>query len=74
MEGRTENFTPPWDNFTPGDNFAPGGQSLPLWGSEAGLPDGIFSNQKFQFGLIVEGLAMEDVGLCYDHLILFTAI
>jgi hypothetical protein len=28
------------------------------------LPDGIFSNQKFQFGLILEGLAMEDVGIC----------
>jgi hypothetical protein len=25
------------------------------------LPDGIFLNQKFQFGEILEGLAMEDV-------------
>jgi hypothetical protein len=26
-----------------------------------GLPDGVFSNQKFQFGLILEGLAMESL-------------
>jgi hypothetical protein len=32
-----------------------------------GLPDGIFSNQKFQFRKILEGLGMEIVGL-------FTAI
>jgi hypothetical protein len=30
---------------------------------KAGLPDGIFSNQKFQFGKILEGLLMEDVGI-----------
>jgi hypothetical protein len=35
----------------------------------SGLPDGIFSNQKFQFGKILEGLAMEDVGIFYGHLI-----
>jgi hypothetical protein len=27
------------------------------------LPDGIFSNQKSQFGKILKGLAMEDVGI-----------
>jgi hypothetical protein len=27
------------------------------------LPDGIFSNRKSQFGYILEGLAMEDVGI-----------
>jgi hypothetical protein len=27
------------------------------------LPDGIFSNQKSKFGQILEGLAMEDVGI-----------
>jgi hypothetical protein len=27
-----------------------------------GLPDGLFSNQKYQFGEILEGLAMEVVG------------
>jgi hypothetical protein len=27
------------------------------------LPDGILSNQKSQFGKILEGLAMEDVGI-----------
>jgi hypothetical protein len=33
-----------------------------------GLPDGIFSNQKSKFGSFLEGLAMEDVGICYGHL------
>jgi hypothetical protein len=33
--------------------------------SLSGLPDGIFSNQKSQFGLISEGLVMEDVGIFY---------
>jgi hypothetical protein len=28
------------------------------------LPNGIFSKQKSQFGQILEGLAMEDVGIC----------
>jgi hypothetical protein len=29
------------------------------------MPDGIFSNQKFQFGLILKCLAMRDVGKLY---------
>jgi hypothetical protein len=37
-----------------------------------GLPDGLFSNQKFKFGQILEGLAMEDVGKFYAHLVQFT--
>jgi hypothetical protein len=28
-----------------------------------GLPDGIFSDQKLQFGSILESFAMEDVGI-----------
>jgi hypothetical protein len=48
-------------------------------GLEAGLPDGIISNQKSQFGSISEGLAMEDVcmytfwpfGLFYGHFVYF---
>jgi hypothetical protein len=40
----------------------------------SGLPDGIFSNQKSQFGQTLEGLAMEDVGIFYGHLAYFTAI
>jgi hypothetical protein len=40
----------------------------------AGLPDGLFSNQKYQFGKILEGLAMENVGIFYVHLVHFTAI
>jgi hypothetical protein len=38
------------------------------------LPDGIFSNQKSKFGLILEDLAMEDVGIFYGQLVYFTAI
>jgi hypothetical protein len=30
--------------------------------SIAGLPDGLFSNKKSQLGLILEGLAMENLG------------
>jgi hypothetical protein len=32
------------------------------------LPDGVFSNQKSQFGKILEGLRMETVGVFYSHL------
>jgi hypothetical protein len=35
-----------------------------------GLPDGIFSYQKSQFGLILEAL----VGIFYSHMVYFTAI
>jgi hypothetical protein len=38
----------------------------------AGLPDGLFSNQKSKFGKILEGLAMEDVVIFYGHLVHFT--
>jgi hypothetical protein len=40
--------------------------------SAAGLPDGLFSKQKSKFGKILEGLAMEDVGIFYGHLVHFT--
>jgi hypothetical protein len=33
------------------------------FGEGSVLPDGIFSDQKSQFGKILEGLAMEDVGI-----------
>jgi hypothetical protein len=46
--------------------------------SPAGLPDGLFSNQKYQFGLILEGLRMENVdiyiGIFYGHLGYFMTI
>jgi hypothetical protein len=32
------------------------------------LPDGIFSNQKSQFGYILEGLEIENGFIFYDHL------
>jgi hypothetical protein len=38
------------------------------------LPDGIFSNQKSQFGFILEGLALGDFGVFYGHLVYFAAI
>jgi hypothetical protein len=38
---------------------------------QAGLPDGIFSIQKSQFGKICEGLALDDFGLFYGHLVYF---
>jgi hypothetical protein len=44
--------------------------------SESGLPDGLFSNQKSQFGQILEGLKMEKAGIFlwsfgrfYGHLV-----
>jgi hypothetical protein len=42
-------------------------------GNDPGLPDGIFSNQKSQFGWILECLAMKYVGKFHDHLVYFTA-
>jgi hypothetical protein len=30
---------------------------------QTGLPDGIFSNQKFQFGQMLEGLGVKKVGI-----------
>jgi hypothetical protein len=41
---------------------------------QPGLPDGLFSNQKFQFGEILECLGMENVGIFYDHLEYFPSI
>jgi hypothetical protein len=40
----------------------------------SGLPDGIFSNQKSQFGQFLDCLAMKDVGKLYVYLVYFTAI
>jgi hypothetical protein len=37
-----------------------------------GLPDGLFSNQKSKFVELLEGLAMEDDGIFYGHLVYFT--
>jgi hypothetical protein len=38
------------------------------------LPNGIFSNKKYQFGLILEGLAIEDVGIFNDQFVDFMFI
>jgi hypothetical protein len=35
--------------------------------SNAGLPDGLFPDQKSRCGRILEGLAMEDVGIFNGH-------
>jgi hypothetical protein len=40
----------------------------------AGLPDGLFSNQKSQFWSNLEGLGMEKVVIFFDHLEDFMAI
>jgi hypothetical protein len=38
------------------------------------LPDGLFSNQKYQFGQILEGLCGENVAMFYGHLKYFMSI
>jgi hypothetical protein len=38
------------------------------------LPDGLFSDQKSQFGRRLDGLAMEYVCVFYGHLVNFMAI
>jgi hypothetical protein len=38
------------------------------------LPDGLFSNPKFQFGKISEGLRLENVDIFYGHQEYFTDI
>jgi hypothetical protein len=38
-----------------------------------GLPDGIFSDQKYQFGSILERLEKENVGIFFGHLEYFKA-
>jgi hypothetical protein len=38
-----------------------------------GLPDGLFSNQKSQFGKILEDLARKNIGIFYDHWVNFAA-
>jgi hypothetical protein len=41
---------------------------------KSGMPDGLFSNQKSQFGKILEGPAMQNVVIFYVHLVYFMAI
>jgi hypothetical protein len=38
------------------------------------LPDGVFSNQKFKFGNILECFGMENVDIIYCRLEYFTAL
>jgi hypothetical protein len=49
-------------------------KGISLLCSGPGMPDGIFSNEKSKFGKILEGLAMEDVGIFYAHLKYLIAI
>jgi hypothetical protein len=42
-------------------------QRLARNGEGAGLPDGSFSNQKSQFGQILEGLGMEKAGIFFGY-------
>jgi hypothetical protein len=41
---------------------------LPFEEFQEGLPDGFFSNQKSQFGQILEGLRLENMDIFYGHL------
>jgi hypothetical protein len=43
-------------------------------GFQAGVPDGLFSNQKSQFGKNFQGLRLENVDIFYGHLEYFIAI
>jgi hypothetical protein len=38
------------------------------WHGQAGLPDGIFSNQKFTIGINFGGFEVDNVGIFYAHL------
>jgi hypothetical protein len=40
----------------------------------AALPDGLFSNQKSQFGYTLECLGIENFAIFYDHLEYFMTI
>jgi hypothetical protein len=42
--------------------------------SEAGLPDGIFLNQKSKIGYILEGLGIDNVGILCGHFEYFKTI
>jgi hypothetical protein len=42
--------------------------------SPSGLPDGLFSNEKYKFGQSLEGVVMEEVCSFYGHLVYFTAL
>jgi hypothetical protein len=41
---------------------------------QPGLPDSFFSNQKSQFGQILQGPRLENVDIFYGHLEYFTDI
>jgi hypothetical protein len=47
---------------------------MPFRPSKPGLPDGLFSNQNYKFGKILEGLEMESAGIFYVHFIYFMAM
>jgi hypothetical protein len=72
-------FSPKVEDFSPsvaklcGAVVANNTRRLGYW-LVSGLPDGIFSKQKSHFGLIFEGLAVEDVGIFYGHLVFLRPI
>jgi hypothetical protein len=51
-----------------------GSRQFILEGSGSGLPDGLFSYQKSQFGYILVDLGMENNVIYYGHLVYFIAI
>jgi hypothetical protein len=46
----------------------------PQMGLQPGLPDGLFLNQIYQFGYILEGLRLDNVNIFYGHLEYFMDI
>jgi hypothetical protein len=42
--------------------------ALDMYEFVPGLPDGLFSNQKSQFGQILDGLRMKNAGMFYGHM------
>jgi hypothetical protein len=48
--------------------------TIDSWYLQPGLPDGLFSNQKSQFGQSLDVRAMEDVWTFFEHVVYFTTI
>jgi hypothetical protein len=52
-------------NAFPNKKFRAIARNLSTRSSIPGMPDGIFSNQNSQFGYILEGLGMQNVGILF---------
>jgi hypothetical protein len=63
-----------WRQICSENNYSPQLPHLYIHGTRAGLPDGFFSDQKSQFGCILENPGMENVVIYSGHLENFTTI